>query len=116
MRWKGKHEPVVREDSQGRFYAVCTCGQNSGPNHVSKVERWRAEDWCHAHAEEVEHALAVLHRSSGSLKIERDHARKMLDDPNTPPNDKAMWQILFNGAERRLRDDGPPDPDQHGLF
>jgi hypothetical protein len=111
-----RHITQVVRDQHGDYYGTCLCGQNSGPNRFSEVQRWRAEDWVNEHTESVQHALAVLHRANGSLKIERDHAAKMLADPNTPAADKAMWQILFDGADRRLADSGPPDPTTDGLW
>lgn len=115
MKKPTRHIPVVHQDPQGEWYAVCTCGQNSGPNHFPKVQRWMAEDWVRQHNEQVQHALAVLHRANGSIKIERDHAAKMLADPNVSAHDKELWQILFEGAERRLRDDGAPQAADEGM-
>lgn len=111
-----RHIVLVHEDKDGWFYATCLCGQNSGPNHFPKVQRWRAEDWCRQHTEAVEHALAVLHRHNGSLRVERDHALKMMNDPNTSAADKAVWKTLYEGAERRLRDGGAPNPAVEGLW
>jgi hypothetical protein len=111
-----KHIVLIHQDKDGDFYAACTCGQNSGPNHFKKVQRWKAEDWAWEHKESVEHALAVLHRRNGSLRTEREHARKMLDDPNVSAHDKAIWKIVFDGAEARLRDAGTPDPATDGLW
>lgn len=111
-----KHAPLVHQDNNGDFYAVCTCGQNSGPNHFGKAQRWKAEDWVSTHNDQVQHALAVLHRHGGSSRTDRDHARKMLDDPNVSAKDKAVWQIIYDGAEKRLRDLGGPNPETNGLW
>lgn len=111
-----RHVPLVNRDKDGNYYGACNCGQNSGPNRFAEVQRWKAEDWVREHAEQVQHALAVLHRHNGSLRVERDHALKMLNDPNTTAADKAMWQMLYDGAERRLRDGGAPNPATDGLW
>lgn len=116
MRKGKRHIVLVGQNKDGEFYGSCTCGQNSGPNHFPKKQRWKAEDWCREHAESVQHALAVLHRHRGSLRIERDHALKMMNDPNVPADQKAMWKILFDGAEARLRDNGSPNPATDGLW
>lgn len=108
-----RHIPVIHQSPDGSWYAVCTCLGKS--EHYPQVQRWQAEDWVVEHNEQVQHALAVLHRS-GSLKTERDHARKMLDDPNTPAKDLPSWQVLFDGADRRLRDSGGPDSKTDGLW
>jgi hypothetical protein len=114
-RFKG-HFPTVHQDNHGEFYGACPCGQNSGPNRFPKTQRWKAEDWVREHTEMVRRALSHLHRGGGSVKTERDHARAMLDSPNTPPEDKPLWQILFDGADARLRESAKEDPETEGLW
>jgi hypothetical protein len=113
-----RHVALVHADKDGEFYGACTCLMNSGTPHFSKVQRWKAEDWVREHMEMVERALSHLHSGGGSLRTERDHARRMLDDPTTPAADKPAWQILFDGADARLRDSGAPNPKEegHGLW
>jgi len=99
-----QHKPVPVEDKHGRFYGQCGCGWTSGVNRF--VHKWQAEDQCHAHLANVARALASLRRRAPSLTEERDHARRMLDNPNVTAEDKKIWQVLYDGAAQRLNTEG----------
>lgn len=114
-KFKG-HLPLVHQDQHGLFYGACSCGQNSGPNRFNKARKWEAEDWCRTHEEQVQRALAHLHKGTGSVRTDMDHARSMLDNPNTPPEDKPAWQIIYDGAAARLREGPKEDPETEGLW
>lgn len=94
------HKPTVVQDKAEKFFARCNCGESSGPNHY--LVRQHAEDWIIAHEQQVARARANLRRGSGSLRTERDHAQRMLDDPNVTAADKRIWQIILDGANSRL--------------
>jgi hypothetical protein len=107
------HKPVINRhqvgaDRQERFYVTCTC-RSASPLQLRKQE---AEDWQRAHLENVQRALANLHRGRGSLTTDMEHAKAMMDDPRTSKRDRATWKVIYDGARQRLGVDHADDEQQ----
>jgi hypothetical protein len=96
------HAPGARKSAY-RYYVTCTCREAS-PLQLTAQE---AEEWKLKHLRNVETALANAHRGKGSLASDMNHAKAMLDNPNVPKADKQIWQVIYDGARKRL---GLPDP------
>ena len=64
--------------------------------------RSEAEDWGAWHLREVQRARAHLSGRAPSLRDQYDYYRRMQDDPDTPPGDRAQWKVLADGLEHRL--------------
>lgn len=95
------HKLSVVKDKTGRHYiGRCTCGQTSGPNWFDSPHP--AEDWVERHKQNVQRALAHLHKAPGGLRVDMEHAQKMMDDPNTPTRQREQWRVIYEGARNRL--------------
>lgn len=92
------HKTVLHRRGDRSYFATCTCRAGSD----ASLTRQEAEDWIIAHAQQVERARAALGRGRGSLRTDMEHARAMLEDPNTPAADKPAWQVIYDGARQRL--------------
>ena len=107
------HKPVIHrhqvsENRRERFFVTCTC-RDASPLQLRKQE---AEDWQMRHLANVERTLANLGRGRGSLRTDMDHAKAMMDDPRTSKKDKAVWQVIYDGARQRLGIDHAEDEQQ----
>ena len=94
------HVTTIVQNRDLAYYFRCQCGATSGT--TPRLTRQLAEDDKIKHEQEVARAVAGLRRSRGSLLIERDHAKQMMEDPNTPEKDREAWRILYEGAAQRL--------------
>jgi len=96
------HQVLPVQDGNGKWYARCKCGWST--NATRHDHKWQCEDEIATHLDIVQRALAALHRSQSTMKKERDWAKQRLDDPLTPPAQRAVWQILYDGYHQRLND------------
>lgn len=96
------HQATPCQDTAGKWFARCVCGWSTKASRHD--ERWQCDDEIRVHLDNVQRAMASLHRAQSSMKTERDHARAMMDDTTVPAAQRAVWKILFDGYDQRLND------------
>lgn len=100
---------------QGDHYATCNGGGNSRAHWASGyyAAKQTCEDEFRLHMKDVEIARASLGTSTPSLASQRDHYRKMQDDPHTSQRDRALWKQLADEIDKRLGEGTPHPADEH---
>lgn len=84
--------------------AVCKCGQRSAAGNAQEVE-----DWCLAHAIEVQRVRAHLRSAAPSLASTYGWFERQAANPENSEADRSMWRKLAEELRHRLGVDHTED-------
>jgi hypothetical protein len=91
------HRVTIKGALGGPRQAVCKCGQHSPVGPAQEVE-----DWCLAHAVEVQRVRAHLRGASPSLATTHAWYERQAANPDNTEGDRALWRQLADELHRRL--------------
>lgn len=94
-----KHHRITYFTTTSAVYASCSCRGWSSAHYPT---RQAVEDEAFRHIRNVEKARAAQRSSSPSMSRMRDYYRRQVDDPNTPPHDRAIWAQMADELDQRL--------------
>lgn len=111
------HVLTYRRASDGTHYATCGGGGNSKAHWSSgySTNKQDVEDEVRKHMRDVEIARASLGGRTPALVDQRDHYRRMEQDPHVSEMDRRMWKALADELDQRLGVTHTPD-EQTPLF
>lgn len=111
----GQHTITYLEHEKTHEHSArCRCGW--APEPMWRITKDMVKDEVRKHERFVERVRTHASFGGGTLKGDRDHAKKMMEQAHISDSDRALWKQLYEELDRRLGSTNSDPPPELPLF